>query len=92
MREFRQEVPKCFGGCSFLQAFQVKRRGIFFFGTAFFLHKSPGKSQGDSFFQYFLIFIGGEAPVDPGMLAAFVKRCILAEQAEEKTVFGKIFL
>ena len=62
-----------------LDALTVKWRRIFFFRTAFFLHISVCKPKFDGSIHDLLIFIGGDPAADLRILAAFIKRRILAQ-------------
>lgn len=68
---------------NFLNPLQIKRRRIFFFCTAFFLHKSIGKPKCNGGIQNLVVFVGGNSSVDFWVFAAFIKRCVLTEQAEQ---------
>ena len=61
-----------------LHPFQIKRRCIFLLCAAFLLHKPFGQSQGDGSVQDFVVLITGNAPVDFRIIAAFIKRRVLA--------------
>ena len=57
-----------------LQAFQIKRRCVFFFCTGTLLHKAFIKPQGKGLVQNFFIFIGRDAPVDLRVILCPEKR------------------
>ena len=54
------------------KAFQIKWRRVFFFGAAFFLHKTLGQSQIYGCVDYFAIFIRGDPAVELRVVAAVI--------------------
>lgn len=80
-------------GCFLLsgKTFQIKRRRVFFFGTAFFLHEAIFQSQFQGGIYNSLIFVAGDTPVELRVFPAFVKRCVLTHQTDIILSFRQLF-
>ena len=74
-----------------LDALTVKRRRIFFFSAASFLHETFRETEVDSGINDFVVLIGSDPSVDLRIFGTFVERRILAHYADEVLMFRKIF-
>lgn len=63
---------------------QFKRRRVFFFCAAFFLHKALCESQLNRGIDDFLVFVACDATVDFRIFAALVEGGVLAHKAYQK--------
>ena len=74
-----------------LDALTVKRRRIFFFSAASFLHETFRETEVDGSINDFVVLIGGDPSVDLRIFGAPVERRVLAHDADEVLMFREIF-
>lgn len=74
-----------------LDALTVKRRRIFFFSAASFLHETFRETEVDSGINDFVVLIGGDPSVDLRIFGAPVERRVLAHDADEVLMIREIF-
>ena len=73
-----------------LDALTVKRRRIFFFGAASFLHETFRETEIDGGINDLVILVGGDPAVDFWVVRAPVKRRVLAHDTDEILVFREV--
>ena len=74
-----------------LDALTVKRRRIFFFSAASFLHETFRETEVDGGINDFVVLIGSDPSVDLRIFGAPVERRILAHDADKVLVIREIF-